>query len=181
MGMIRQLWSVNGLSVELGVDRRTLSKRLSGLHPDGEGIEGGKTVRRWHLMHVLKHLQAADRVTAAEGQAVLAGRARLTRARARRAELEVAALERDLLPVDQVVEGWQQLVAAFRARCLAMPSRLAPQLAMRETREIQAVLTAAVREALTELSRFDLPRHRPARPRGEPPGSNGKSRRAPVH
>ena len=93
------LWSINGLSAELGIDRRTLSKKLADLRPDGEGIEGGKTVRRWHLMHALKHLQAADRATAAEGQDVHAERARLVRARARKAELEVAALERDLLPV----------------------------------------------------------------------------------
>ena len=86
------------------------------------------------------------------------------RARARRAELEVAALERSLLPFDEVVQAWQQLVAAFRAKCLALPSKMAPRLAMSETREIQAVLTAAVREALEELSRFDLPRDRPARP-----------------
>jgi hypothetical protein len=183
MGMVR-LWSVNSLSIELGIDRRTLSKKLADLRPDDEGIEGGKT-RRWHLAHALKHLQAVDRATAAEGQSVLAGRARLVRARARRAELEVAALERDLLPFDEVVQAWEMLVAAFRAKCLALPSKLAPRLAMSETREIQAALTAAVREALEELSRFDLPRDRPGRPRGEPPaGSNGKFRRAratPVH
>jgi hypothetical protein len=177
MPMHRQLWSVSSLTIELGIDRRTLSKKLSDLRPDGEGIEGGKTVRRRYLMHALKHLQAADRATAAEGQNVLAARSRLTRARARRAELEVAALERDLLPFDEVVQAWQQLVAAFRARCLALPAKLAPRLAMSETREIQAALTAAVREALQELSRFDLPRDRPGRPRVEPPaGGNGKSR-----
>ena len=102
-------------------------------------------------------------------------------AQAHKAELEIAALEHSLLPFDGVVDAWQQLVAAFRARCLALPSKLAPRLAtMNERREIQAVLTAEIREALHELSRFDLPDS----PRGDPPaGSNGKSRqrRAPVH
>ena len=41
MGMVRQLWSVSGLSIELGINRRTLSKRLSDLRPDGEAIAGG--------------------------------------------------------------------------------------------------------------------------------------------
>jgi hypothetical protein len=58
-----QLWSINGLSAELGIDRRTLGKRLSNLPPDGEGIEAGKTVRRWRLARVLKHL----RLTGAKG------------------------------------------------------------------------------------------------------------------
>jgi phage terminase Nu1 subunit (DNA packaging protein) len=124
----------------------------------------------------VKYLQARAEGRGVEAQDVHAERARLVRAKARRAELEVATLERSLLPFDEVVEAWQQLVAAFRARCLAMPSKLAPRLAMSETRQIQAVLTAAVREALTELSRFDLPRDRPGRQRGEPAGANGKSR-----
>jgi hypothetical protein len=50
--------------LELNIDRRTLAKRLSNLRPDGEAIEGGKTVRRWRLARVLKHLKAADRTTA---------------------------------------------------------------------------------------------------------------------
>jgi hypothetical protein len=58
------LWSINGLSVELGIDRRTLGKKFSNLRPDGEGIEGGKTVRRWYMARVLKHLKAADRTSA---------------------------------------------------------------------------------------------------------------------
>jgi hypothetical protein len=62
--MHRQLWSISSLSVEFGIDRRTLGKKLSDLRPDGEGIEAGKTVRRWHLTRVLKHLKAADRTTA---------------------------------------------------------------------------------------------------------------------
>jgi hypothetical protein len=59
MAMNPQLWSLSGLSIELGIDRRTLAKRLSSLRPDGEGIEAGKTVRRWRLARVLRHLKAA--------------------------------------------------------------------------------------------------------------------------
>lgn len=62
--MVRHLWSISSLSIELGIDRRTLGKKLSNLRPDGEGIEAGKTVRRWCLARVLRHLKAADRSTA---------------------------------------------------------------------------------------------------------------------
>jgi hypothetical protein len=58
MSMVRQLWSVSSLSIELGIDQRTLAKKLSNLRPDGEGIEAGKTVRRWYLARVLRHLKA---------------------------------------------------------------------------------------------------------------------------
>ena len=189
MALTTQLWTLNGLSVELAISSRVLGRRLSDLAPDQVEQQAGRQVKRWRLARVLKHLRAADRTSpGSNGATADPERARLARARARKAELEIAALERDLLPSDEVVEAWQQLVAAFRARCLAIPSKLTPQLAaMNDRGAVQAVLTAAVREALQELSRFDLPRDRPARPRAEPSaGSNGKSRprrarAVPVH
>jgi len=187
MALTTQLWTLNALTTELGISSRVLGRRLSGLAPDQVEQQAGRQVKSWRLARVIRHLKAADRTTAgSSGEKADTERARLMRARARRAELEVAALQRDLLPFDEVVHAWEQLVAAFRARCLAIPSKLAPRLAVANDRgAVQATLTAAVREALEELSRFDLPRDRPARPRGEPPaGSNGKSRgqrRAPIH
>ena len=113
-------------------------------------------------------------------------RVRLVAAQADHEELKVAELQRSLLPSDAVLDAWEEVRAGFRTRSLAIPSKLAPRLAViHERQEIQAILTAEVRAALTELSQFDLPRDRPARPRGKPPpGSNGKSRgqrRAPIH
>jgi hypothetical protein len=164
------LWSVNGLSVELGIDRRTLGKKLSNLRPDGEGQEAGKTVRRWHLAHVLDHLQA-DRPIA-EAPDVRTGRARLVQAQARKMELEVAAMENRLIPEDDVVPGWQLLLSSFRARCLSIPSKLAPRLVvMNERKDVQTALNIEIRAALSELSRYehtDLPVRRVlGRPRGK--------------
>lgn len=62
-----------------------------------------------------KGRKAADRTTAgSSGEKADTERARLMRAKAEKAELEIAALERSLLPFDEVVQAWQQLVAAFR-------------------------------------------------------------------
>lgn len=87
-----------------------------------------------------------------------------------------------LIPVDEVRAALEQLVAAFRARCLSLPSRLAPRLAViNESAKIKKVLTAELREALQELSRFDLargvtPSRAQGRAGGKPPtGANGKS------
>ena len=43
------------------------------------------------------------------------------RAKAEKAELEIAALERSLLPFHEVVQPWQPLVAAFRAGAWRCP------------------------------------------------------------
>jgi hypothetical protein len=46
MAMQRQLWSINGLATELGMDRRTLAKMLDGVPADGT-LKGGTP--GWHL------------------------------------------------------------------------------------------------------------------------------------
>ena len=70
--------------------------------------------------------------------------------------------------------GSQSTTYRFRSKRVALPWKMAPRLAMSHTREIQAALTVAVREALEELSLFDLSRDRPGRP---PNGSVRTSRR----
>ena len=85
-------------------------------------------------------------------------RIRLVAAPADHEELKVAEMQAALLPRDGVLDAWQQLRAAFSARCLAIPPLLSGRLAVIQDRaEVQAILTAAVRQALEECSRFDLP------------------------
>lgn len=50
----RQLWSINGLSVELRMDRRTLAKKLEGVPPDGE-IKGHAA---WYLSTALDAIES---------------------------------------------------------------------------------------------------------------------------
>ena len=68
MPMQPRTWSINALSVELGIDRRTLSKRLAGLPPAETKRLKNRDEKRWHLADVLAHLQDPDasRVDAVE-------------------------------------------------------------------------------------------------------------------
>src|SRR5215212_1292675 len=52
MGMVRTLYSVSGLSVELAKDRRTISRALASVPPDGKvGAHPG-----WYLLTALQAL-----------------------------------------------------------------------------------------------------------------------------
>lgn len=55
MALQRQLWSINALSTELGIDRRTLAKRLDGLVP---AQDDPKTYRLRDVLSRLKKYQA---------------------------------------------------------------------------------------------------------------------------
>jgi hypothetical protein len=126
------------------------------------------------------------KITGDEPATYQAARAMKERYIALSRKLEYERACRRLLTVDEVVFAWQQIISAFRARTLAIPSRLAPQLVMIHDRKtVQAILTAEVRKTLQELSGFDLASAAPApqgRRDGETAGANGKSRRiTPVH
>ncbi len=55
--MQKKTWSISGLAVELGIDRRTLASKLDGLAPaTSKETKGGRVDRRWFLADVLKHL-----------------------------------------------------------------------------------------------------------------------------
>lgn len=124
----------------------------------------------------VKYLQERAEGRGVETTDLHGERTRLLRAQANKTEFEVASLQRALLPFDEVVAAWESLVAAFRAKCLALPSRLAPQLAaVNEIREIQNHIAAGVREALEELSRFELADGATA---GDP--ESGEGREAPA-
>ncbi len=105
----------------------------------------------------VKYLQERAEGRAVEPTDLHGERTRLLKAQADKTELEVDERKGALIPAERVVEAWQRLVAAFRAKCLALPSKLAPQLAaVNEIPEIQHYIAGGVREALEELSRFEL-------------------------
>src|SRR3954449_8470373 len=57
MAMTKQLWSISGLAVELGKDRRTIAKALSSVAADGH-IAGEKA---WHMTTALTALSGERR------------------------------------------------------------------------------------------------------------------------
>lgn len=105
----------------------------------------------------VKYLQERAEGRGVAPQDLHTERARLVKAQADKTEIEVAEMGRALIPAERVIAAWQQLVAEFRAKCLALPSRLAPQLAGNHAiQDIKESIAGGVREALEELSRFEL-------------------------
>jgi phage terminase Nu1 subunit (DNA packaging protein) len=85
-------------------------------------------------------------------------RARLTYQQAERAQLENAVTRGEMIPADQVVETWTNHVLRMRARLLALPSRMAPELYGVEcASEVERMMLGAVNEALAELPSNGLP------------------------
>ena len=79
-------------------------------------------------------------------------RARLAKAQANRAELEVAQLEGELMPASAMLSAWENNVVTCRARLLAIPTKLAAQLGGLEPAEREAAIRDAIYETLNELA-----------------------------
>lgn len=80
----------------------------------------------------------------------------LTRANRQKVELELQIMRGELHRSEDVRRVMNDMLGAFRARCLAIPSKAAPRLvAQTDLAIIQDVLKKEVYEALTELSEYD--------------------------
>ena len=113
-----------------------------------------------------------------------AERGRLLRLQADRAQMELDMMRARLISADEAEELWASLLATFRARMLAVPTRAAHLvLHLKEFIAIEQQLRDLVRDALTELARYDPKQH--SRPNGvetrpEPPESTSESEGEPV-
>jgi len=151
-----QLWTLNALSNELGIDRRTLAKRLADLLPDREQKSGRGVDKSWRLARVIVHLGPPG--TSEDELDLGQERARLARAQTEKAELENAVRRGQLLEVSLVERTWQNLMVALRARMLSLPTKLAMELAsLTDANSVRARLTDEVAELLDEAAA-----HRPS-------------------
>jgi len=80
----------------------------------------------------------------------------LERAKREKAELEVAQMQGKLHNATDVEREMNKMLSAFRAKVLAIPSKMAPQLiAQTEISIIESILETEVYNALNELSEYD--------------------------
>lgn len=94
-----------------------------------------------------------DRAAADNGNELDRERTRLTKAQADKTELEVAELRAELVRAPLIEQHWQAMVAAMRAKVVAIPSKVAPQVAgPDDLNRVQELMQAVVFEALAEIA-----------------------------
>ena len=152
--MIARNWTLSALAAELDIDRRTLAKRMTGLSPDEETQVGKRTERRWRLARVVAHLANPD----GEDLDLTQERAALARVQRLKAEIELATMRGEVASLDAVESHWAGMVASMRAVLLALPSRLAAQVAAPDRQALaQAAAQDLIHEALNRIAGDGLP------------------------
>lgn len=83
-------------------------------------------------------------------------RARLLKAQADMAEIELAERTGQLVTVERSEADWVQMVTACRAKLLGIPTKTAYQIAnLKDPEEIEKFLKRTIHEALTELANYE--------------------------
>lgn len=83
-------------------------------------------------------------------------RTRKVAAEAEIAELELAKVRGELALVQDVITAWDDVLAALKAKLLAVPTKMGPILAAEtDAGDIQKQLEDQIRECLNELSNYD--------------------------
>lgn len=82
---------------------------------------------------------------------------RLTRAKSRKAELELEAIEGKYIPSDIVEKVWGHMIANCKARLLTIPMKIAAQVTTSEVnvKKTEKLLKQEIHGALGELATFD--------------------------
>jgi len=95
--------------------------------------------------------------SALSAQKFSAERARLYEARADIAEVERARLAAELVSADEVETAWIDMITIAKARMLALPSKMAPRLALISSpTKIRELLESELYAALGELATADV-------------------------
>jgi len=104
----------------------------------------------------ISHLQEKAREASVDPKDLQKELTRLRRAQADKTEMEVKEFRGELHRAEDVEMIWTEMLSNFRARILAMPSKLAPSLhKLKDLKEIRKALKDAFNQALQELSEYD--------------------------
>jgi hypothetical protein len=145
MAMRQQLWSINALSTELEVDRRTLATALKGIAPDGQLGSGKRKHDAWRLLTCLTALGWGRDAIGGDGESYVEARRRWMNARAETAHHEAAKAAREtavaageLVPIGPVSEarGFQLNLWPITMR----HGKLPPLLVGQSAPKIQGIL-----------------------------------------
>jgi hypothetical protein len=148
MSMTQNLWTVSSLSVEFGMDRRTVAQRLNGVQP----VQVKGRVKKYSMHDAAKAI--IGQVQTNEG--ILSydeARARKMAAEAELSEIELQKERAEVLPIDVVNIINNEIFGNFRAKLLALPAKAAPDVfSSTNVKEAKAILRKNINGVLEELS-----------------------------
>lgn len=146
--MTPKKWSISALSVELGIDRRTLARRLEGLDPIEEKEIGRRVERTYRMRDVFRHLAAIEQRPTLDDE-----RAKLAILQQERLRLEIASKHGSLVDLNIAREEYRAAFTSIRDRLLTIPARVAPLVSGLDAPAAFDILNDDIRRCLRDIAR----------------------------
>ena len=148
MAMMAQEWSINGLSVEFGVDRRTVAKRLQDVTPCRQDDRTS-----YYLMRDVAALVGSAQSDSGDTLDLNVERARLAKEQADKCEMENEEKRGRLIDAEKVSVWWVQIITNAKSKLLAVPTKAAPLvLGCKNLAQAKDILEKLIHDTLSELS-----------------------------
>lgn len=142
--------SISKLHELTGIDRRTITRRLSPLTPDNQG-NVGHFYDSEDALRLVFGVGSGDLDPQQE-------KALLDRTRRELLEIEVDIRKQNVIPADIVQTHWEKMVGDCRAGLLNLPNRLATKVVGAAThQEAEREARTLIYEALHELAKPGTP------------------------
>lgn len=143
------LVNIDTLTKLTGSSRRTILNKCHELEKVlGKGRE--------HLFESKDALPLILNINKHDNKTLESERTRLASAQAEKTELEVEVIKGNLIPAENVEEVVNNMVSAFRAKMMGLPTKAAHSVVqLADPAAAEIVLRDYVYEALTELSNYD--------------------------
>ncbi len=157
---IPKLWNISQLAIALGWERRTVAEKLHAARTKFE--DGPRNSKLYHLADVIESLTMPPQATAPDpgteiGNLIQQEELKMVRAKREKAEIDLNIRRGEYMPVAVILDGISTEYSTVRKLVMAMPSRLARQLAViTDAEEVNRVLTETVDEILEELKSDSL-------------------------
>ena len=149
MAMTKNLWTINALALEFGLDRRTVGSRMSNVKP----VQVSGKIKKYSLADAARALMGQTEVSSGGIVSYEEARARKLAAEAELAEMELSKERLEVLSIDVVNRINSELYGNFRAKLLALPVKASPDVfAAEDIQQAKNVLTKYIRDTLQELS-----------------------------
>tara|TARA_B100000427_G_scaffold329369_2_gene345271 strand:- start:2017 stop:2547 length:531 start_codon:yes stop_codon:yes gene_type:complete len=156
--MSEELVSGKQVAEHLDITPEYVSKLKSqGILPGGRGKQ--KMNLRDSRLAYINFLRTKARLTPkGSDTSITDEKARLTKAQADKAEMEVEVITRGMIKAEEVRDGWVAIVSNVRAKLLNLPSKIAHQVVGLETySEAEGLINEEIYEVLNELAATEIP------------------------
>jgi phage terminase Nu1 subunit (DNA packaging protein) len=139
-------------------ERRVQQLAKEGLPKEDRGKYDLGKAMLWYIRYLQAALEASGRRDSGDEEYIGAReeRARLLRAEAELKEMELAKQRGLLVAIADVERDWSEIVLSVKARIMAIPPRLAPEILGETSRVMaQAKIEKYCKEALAQLAKAD--------------------------